>query len=78
MVVRSAVVRSYCVHRNDWNLLLRSDGAPVVSDKIKRSFRDEARFKMNYYTARAATIADKIKLGSTGVGSSAHVDSSMS
>lgn len=70
VVIRSATLRTYCIHRNDWNLLrYDADGAgvPVVSDKIKRSFKDEARFKMNYYTARAATIADKIEgVGANG------------
>lgn len=76
VIIRSATLRTYCIHRNDWNLL-RYDadgtGVPIVSDKIKRSFRDEARFKMNYYTARAGTIADKIDVGARGNESSSSV-----
>lgn len=81
VVIRSAALRTYCIHRNDWNLL-RYDadgtGVPLVSDKIRRSFRDEARFKMNYYTARAGTIADKLDCGGSARANASGGDSASS
>ena len=75
VVIRSPTLKMYCVHRNDWMGMVRqptgasggmhgmSEGAgkPIVSDSIKRSFYEEARFKMQYYAARAKNIAEKVR-----------------
>ena len=60
VVIRSPTLKMFTVHRNDW-LSAAPDGAPIVSEGIKRSFFEEARFKHHYYSARARNIAEKVR-----------------
>ena len=79
VVIRSPTLKTYCIHRNDWYLINNvdynnsSNGSnvyPVVSEKIKRTFYGEAKFKMNYYTSRAATLAKKFGMSGNSQSSS--------